>query len=215
MMTHLECIVGSAERAEEMVNSQQILPLHPSLLSLLLPDSISDSSTDPATDGIQHCHFPEHVFQAVCKYKQLYYQHGGMDEAGAELWVQSLEADECAYLLHVWLASLAAKDASAVIRLPQFQHAGAGAGVGVAVGVLANESLPGTGSVSGTSSKSQLQFQYQQAKVTLIDIGPKPVSKIRQRVREEEGICLRALAAAEELKKKGLTCQISNWNFLD
>jgi hypothetical protein len=54
------------------------------------------------------------------------------------------------------------------------------------------------------SSQSSRSLFRQDVKLTLIDIGPKHVSKIRQRIKEEEDICVKALNTAEELATMGL-----------
>jgi len=187
IMVRLEGLVGSAQVAEDKVKSQQMLPLHPSLLTLLLPDKPNPyPNPDPDPE------YPEHVERAVGKYKELLENHSEMDTADAELWVRSLGTDECAYLLHVWLAALAAKDASAIIRVSQ------------SLSAAQSYAYTHTSSRIPMSSQSSRSLFRQDVKLTLIDIGPKHVSKIRQRIKEEEGICVKALNTAEELARMGL-----------
>lgn len=105
-----------------------------------------------------------------------------MDKEAQEAWLQSLTKEDCISFLQLWLLALGAKDASLMLT-------------------LSTSSPPQSPPQSPPPPLTPPQYTWKHVS-HLIDIGPKPLSKIISKVAEEDSICRIANNSARHISKK-------------
>lgn len=91
--------------------------------------------------------------------------------------LQSLNLDDCIFLLKLWLLSLAAADSSAILTIG-------------GISSIKEESQPQTHQYSGIYSRNEITDPFPCFSLLyhliLVDLGPKPVDKILEKIRNNE-----------------------------
>jgi len=113
------------------------------------------------------------------QYLQALTIRAGATREDALTWAAQLNVEECAYALHCWLAALAAKDASVILQLQSY-------------------------SVAEEISKATSSGLNPNVLLRVIDIGPKPTSKIRERIQKESEICRKATFIETAKREQGM-----------
>jgi hypothetical protein len=126
-------------------------------------------------------------------------------------WTQQLALAECVQLLHHWRVSLAAADCSVMFTVQPVQL---GSGGEDAAGKDVPQSVAAPGLATYKAKKGrEVQLAY---RLTVVDTGPKPISKLRRHLKQDEEMCrcFEEEEAAEREERRRQGCMfVRGWVF--
>lgn len=181
---HFNALVSALIRARGMCeqNSSSEAAIHDETMSRLLDKLLSLQISDSMTDQEMQIRYNESV-----------------------RWVDSLDACQCASFLNMYLLSLLTRDASIVVSIGNRETCHKSV-----ISVDANKTVNAIQSLEVLEKQTSgcdgcLQICYDNGliikyafRISLIDLSPKPASKIGRKIIEEEYLCNAQLASKSE-----------------
>lgn len=207
IFSRLVDLVGSREAAVAEIESKLCEPIDIELQDYL--EALTKGSLGDYTDSLQ---VDSSLSKVKTSWRLLKTLQVGCDTCETQLqlayeramsWLLTLDKEECIFFLRIWLLALMAKDVSVIVTMKLLcrEHAG-NYNKDYALRnhfVLAKHQTHEQAGILKLDGENSEILVYT---ITLVDVGPKDVSKIWQKAEEEEELCRRAWKTIEKAIEK-------------